>query len=86
MTVEEMYAQGYSVTMHASARALEEHKERLIKGGSLSNVIFEFAETGLMFAGITVHVLGAKRITKTLKKQLEEANGNENGIKAEASE
>jgi hypothetical protein len=86
MTAEEMHIQGYSVTMHASARSLEEHKERLINGGSLSNVVFEFAEAGLLFAGITVHVLGAKRISKTLKKQLEEANGNKNGIEAKASE
>jgi hypothetical protein len=86
MTVEEMYAQGYSITRHASALALEKYKEWLINGGSLSNVIFEFAETRLIFAVSFKHVLGAKRISKTLKKQLEEANGNENGIKAEASE
>jgi hypothetical protein len=86
MTVEEMYAQGYSVTMHATDSALIEHRARLTKGGALSNVGFEFAESGLIVSGITIYALGAKRITKTLKKQLEEANGNKNGIKAEASE
>jgi hypothetical protein len=86
MTLEGMYEQGYSVTMHVNAEALTEHRMRMAKSGEMSHVIFDFAETALIISGITFHVLGAKRIGKTLKKQLEEANGNENGIKAEASE
>lgn len=85
MTVEEMYSQGYRVTMHGTSADLDKYKALLIKGGALSNVTFEFAETGMTIADITLHALGRKRITKTLKKQLEEANGT-NGIKAEATE
>jgi hypothetical protein len=85
MTLEGMYEQGYSVTMHVSAEALADYRKRLANGGAMSHVEFDFAESALIVAGITIHVLGAKRISKTLKKQLEEANGNKNGIKAEAS-
>lgn len=73
MTVEEMYAQDYKVHMLVSAAELEKLKAKLIEGGAMSHVEYEFAETGLNVADITIHVLGVKRITKTLKKQLEEA-------------
>jgi hypothetical protein len=86
MTVEQMQSQGYDVTLHVSAEALTEYRKFLTDGGALSHIVFDFAESYLVVADITLHALGVKRITKTLKKQLEEANGNKNGIKAEASE
>lgn len=70
MTAEQMKQNGFNVFMLPTAEAVKEHRALM----EASGVVFEFEETVELVGMTMLHVLGAKRLTPTLKQQLSAAD------------
>jgi hypothetical protein len=74
VTVNELREQRFELMFLASRVALIQQRILMNAGASIRQVPLEFAEAIEETKGITLHVLGYRRVGPTLKKQQEAAN------------
>jgi hypothetical protein len=75
MTVNDLREQRFELILLSSKVALIQQRILMNAGASVHRQVpLEFAEATEEIKGITLHVLGYRRVGPTLKKQLEAAN------------